>query len=135
MADLAGVALLGARIAFAAVLLVLAVGNLRDRASMVAYAESKGAPLPAVTVPLASLALLAGSLSILVGAYPLIGALAVAGFLATVTPVMHDFWNLEGADRQNEWHHFTKNVGLFGAALAFAALAGSPWPSAVGLTV
>ena len=130
----AGEALLAGRILFAAVLGVLAVGNLRELEETVAYAASKGAPAPQLVVPVSSLALVAGAASILLGAVPLLGALAVIGFLAGVTPVMHDFWNQEGMDRQNEWIHFLKNVGLAGAASVFVALAAFDWPYALGPT-
>jgi hypothetical protein len=70
-----------------------------------------------------------------VGAAPAVGALAVLGFLAGVTPVMHDFWNQEGMDRQNEQIHFLKNAGLAGTALVFLAVAATPWPYAVGPTL
>jgi len=132
---LGGVALLVGRALFAAVLGVLALGNLQELDETVAYAESKGAPAARLTVPLASVALVAGAGSILLGFAPAVGALAVLGFLVGVTPVMHDFWNQEGMDRQNEQIHFLKNVGLAGTAVVFLALAATPWPYAVGLTL
>jgi len=132
---LGGVALLVGRALFAAVLGVLALGNLQELDETVAYAESKGAPAARLTVPLASVALVAGAGSILVGFAPAVGALAVLGFLVGVTPVMHDFWNQEGMDRQNEQIHFLKNVGLAGTAVVFLALAVTPWPYAVGPTL
>ena len=125
-------AFLFGRVLFAAIIATLAVGNLANRAEMVAYAEHKGVPLASASVPLGSLALIAGATAILLGAYPLAGSLAVAGFLVAVTPVMHDFWALEGDDAQAERIHFLKNVGLLGGALLFAALAGAEWPYAVG---
>lgn len=121
------------RIVFAAVLGYLALGNLLDLEGTVAYAGSKGAPIPSLSVPLASLALVAGSVSVLVGAYPLLGALAIAGFLLGNSPIMHDFWNAEGMDRQNEQFHFLKNVALAGTALVFAGLASVEWPYALGI--
>jgi putative oxidoreductase len=131
----AGEALLVGRVLFAGVLAFLAVGNLQELEETVAYAESKGAPFPALSVPLSSLALIAGALSIAVGAAPLLGSLAVLGFVAGVTPVMHDFWNQEGMDRQNEQIHFLKNVGIAGGAFVFAALSTVAWPYAVGVSL
>lgn len=110
-------------------------GSSRDLDETVAYAESKGAPAARLTVPLGSVALVAGAASILLGVTPALGALAVIGFLVGVTPVMHDFWNQEGMDRQNEQIHFLKNAGLTGAALVFLAVAATPWPYAVGPTL
>ena len=120
-------ALLAGRVLFAAVLGYLAVGNLLDLSGTVAYAESKGAPAPRLMVPLTSLTLLAGATAILVGAFPALGALAVVGFLAGVTPLMHDFWNEQGMERENQQFHFLKNAGL-----VFLALSSTAWPYAVG---
>lgn len=128
----ADVAFLLARVLFGAVLGYLALGNLLDLAGSVAYADAKGVPLAGVSVPLGSLVLLAGAGSLVVGAYPAVGAVAVAAFLVVVTPAMHDFWTLEGQDARNERVHFLKNAGLLAAALVFLALASAPWPYAVG---
>jgi len=127
-----GAFLLG-RASFALVVGYLALGNLLDLESSVGYAKSKGAPLASVTVPLGSLGLIAGALAVLVGVYPALGGLAVVGFLAPITVVMHDFWAREGQTRQNEQVHFLENVGLIGGALVFVALSTTAWPLAVGI--
>ncbi|MFC7142074.1 DoxX family membrane protein [Halosimplex aquaticum] len=131
----AGAALLAGRALFAAVLGFMALGNLLDLGTSVGYAEHKGAPAPRILVPLSSVALLGGAASILVGAFPAVGALLVVGFLVGVTPVMHDFWGQDGEDRQNEQIHFLKNVGLAGGALVFLALSTVSWPYALGLAL
>ena len=131
----AGFALLLGRVAFASVLGFLAIGNLQDMDETIAYAKSKGAPLAGITVPLSSLALLGGAATIALGAFPLVGSLAIGAFLVGVTPIMHDFWTQEGMDRQNEFIHFLKNVGLGGGAAVFAALATLSWPYAIGGTI
>ena len=130
---LADAAFLLGRALFALVVGYLALGNLLDLESSVGYARSKGAPLASVSVPLGSLGLIAGALAVLLGAYPALGALAVVAFLLPVTVLMHDFWTMEGQDRQNERIHFLKNVGLIGGALAFLALSTGAWPLSVGL--
>jgi putative oxidoreductase len=133
--DVAGTAeaLLVGRALFALALGYLALGNLLSLSDTIAYAESKGAPAPRLMVPFTSLALLAGAGAILTGAYPALGAVAVLGFLVGVTPVMHDFWNAEGMDRQNEQIHFLKNAGLAAGALVFFALSATAWPYALGV--
>ncbi|MBX0324377.1 DoxX family protein [Halomicroarcula sp. F13] len=130
---LSGAAFLFGRILFALVIGYLALGNLLDLEASVGYAKSKGAPLASVTVPVGSLGLVAGALAVLVGVYPALGAIAVVGFLIPITVVMHDFWTMEGQDRQNEQIHFLKNVGLIGSALIFLALSTLSWPFAVGV--
>jgi uncharacterized membrane protein YphA (DoxX/SURF4 family) len=121
------------RALFAAVVGYLAVGNLLDLESSVGYAQSKGVPLASLSVPVGSLGLVAGALAVLVGVYPALGALAIVAFLAPVTVVMHDFWTLEGHERDNERVHFLKNVGLLGVALVFLARSTATWPLAVGV--
>ncbi|WP_336325592.1 DoxX family protein [Halovenus sp. HT40] len=128
-------AFLLARIAFAGILGYLALGNLLDLSNTIAYARSKGAPAPRFMVPMMSVTLLAGAGSILVGAYPALGAIAIIAFLIGTTPVMHDFWAMEGQDRQNEQIHFLKNVGLLAGALVFFALSSTVWPYAADIGV
>jgi uncharacterized membrane protein YphA (DoxX/SURF4 family) len=125
--------LLLARALFGLVLGYLAVGNLLAYEDTVAYARSKGAPLAGIAVPVMSVVLLAGAASIALGAFPALGALAVIVFLLGVTPVMHDFWTLEGMDRQTEQVAFLKNVGLLAGALFVLALSSLEWPYAVGV--
>ena len=132
---LPGAAFVASRALFALVIGYLALGNLLDLETSVGYAQSKGVPLASVSVPLGSLGLIAGAAAILVGAYPALGALAVVAVLAPITVVMHDFWTMEGQDRQNERIHFLKNVGLIGSGLAFLALSTVSWPLAVGVAL
>jgi len=129
----ADVAFLLGRALFALVVSYLALGNLLNLDSSIGYAESKGAPLASITVPLGSLGLIAGSLAVLVGVYPAVGAVATIGFLIPITGIMHDFWTMDGQDRQNEQIHFLKNVGLIGAALVFLRLTTMEWPLAIGI--
>jgi uncharacterized membrane protein YphA (DoxX/SURF4 family) len=132
---LSEVSFLVGRALFALVVGYLALGNLLDLESSVGYARSKGAPLASVTVPLGSLGLVAGALAVLLGIFPAVGALVVVGFLLPITVIMHDFWTLEGQDRQNEQIHFLKNVGLIGTSVVFLALSGTPWPLAAGVGI
>jgi len=130
---LAGTTFLVSRVLFALVIGYLALGNLLDLESSVGYAESKGAPLATISVPLGSFGLIAGAVSVLTGIFPAVGALAVIAFLVPITVIMHDFWTMEGQDRQNEQIHFLKNVGLIGSAAVFLALSTVAWPLAVGI--
>jgi uncharacterized membrane protein YphA (DoxX/SURF4 family) len=126
---------LAARILYGTVLGYLALGNLIALDESVAYARSKGAPKPDFGVPLGSLLLLGGAASIGGGAYPAFGALAVILFLVGITPIMHDFWAIDGEAAENERIHFLKNVGLVAVALVFLLLADQPWPFALDIHV
>ncbi|WP_197424704.1 hypothetical protein [Natronomonas sp. CBA1123] len=69
----------------------------------------------------------------LFGVYPTLGVLAIVGFLVPITVIMHDFWTMDGQDRQNEQIHFLKNAGLIGASLLFLSVSVGTWPLAVGV--
>ena len=71
-----------------------------------------------------------GLASILLGIKPKLGTLAVMGFLAGVSPVMHDFWNEQAEQRMNDMINFTKNMALAGGAMALMAVE-EPWPASV----
>ena len=67
----------------------------------------------------------------ILGAKPKLGLLAIIGFLAGVSPFMHDFWNMEDPQqRQNEMVNFTKNLALAAGALALAGVE-EPWPASL----
>lgn len=112
------------RALFGGILAFMAVDNLRNLEGRVEYAEAKDAPAADRTVPGVSAGLLAGGIGVALWRLPALSAAAIAGFFASVTPVMHDFWNAEDAEeRQQELVHFLKNSALFGAGLAFLHLA------------
>ena len=111
------------RLLFGGSLAALAYGNFKELDAMIGYAESKEVPEADRLVPFASGMLAFGSLAITLWRVPRLAAGAVAGFLLGVTPLMHDFWNLEGQERDTEMTNFLQNVALLGAAIAFLG-----WP-------
>jgi len=71
-----------------------------------------------------------GGTSILLGIKPKFGG-AIIGFLAGVSPLMHDFWRAEDPNqRQNDMINFAKNLALLGGATALMAVE-EPWPASV----
>ncbi|WP_222918525.1 DoxX family protein [Natrinema sp. SYSU A 869] len=112
-----------ARVLFGAVLAFMATDNLRNLEGRIQYAESKNAPVPSLSVPAISGGLLFGSLGIALWRVPAASAAAVASFFAGVTPLMHDFWNVDDPEeKQQQIIEFSKNTALLGAALAFLQL-------------
>jgi uncharacterized membrane protein YphA (DoxX/SURF4 family) len=98
---------------------------------MAPYAESKGVPAPELAVKLSGIPLILGGASLLLGAKPKLGTLAILGFLAGVSPIMHDFWRTEDPEkRMNDMINFTKNMALAGGALALMGV-DEPWEAAV----
>ncbi len=95
---------------------------------MAGYAGSKKVPVPAVAVVGSGVLIVLGGLSLILGAWPRIGALLIAVFLVFVTPAMHDFWTVsDPQQRMGEMINFLKNMALLGAMLML--LAGlTQWP-------
>jgi putative oxidoreductase len=119
------------RLVFGGFFLYNGINHLKERKSLGQYAGAKNVPIPEVAVVATGVALLAGGTSILLGVKPKLGAAAIAGFLAGVSPVMHNFWNVQDPNqRMNEMVHFSKNLALLGGALALMGME-EPWPASV----
>jgi putative oxidoreductase len=119
------------RLVFGGFFLYNGIHHLQERKSMGQYAQSKNVPLAEAAVTASGVALIAGGASILLGVKPKLGAAAIAGFLAGVSPVMHDFWRVEEPNqRMNEMINFSKNMALIGGALALMGV-DEPWPASV----
>lgn len=129
----AGVAFLLARVLFGGVLAFMGLNHFLDLEGMTGYAEFKGLPAPKVAVLGSGALLLLGGLSVVTGVLASVGAAALAVFLVVSAIAMHDFWNMDGEEAQNEMTAFLKNLFGAGGALAFLALAGAQWPYAVTL--
>jgi putative oxidoreductase len=109
------------RIAYGGFFLFSSLNHFLKTREMAGYAGSKGVPLPDAAV-LGSGALLAfGGTSLIAGQRPDLGGAAIALFLSSVSPMMHNFWAVPPEQKQNEMIHFSKNMALLGAALCIAA--------------
>ena len=83
---------------------------------------------PDAAVILSGLALLLGGTSLVLGTKPKLGTAAILGFLATVSPTMHNFWKSESPEqRMNDMVNYMKNMALLGAALGLMGVK-EPWP-------
>jgi len=121
-------ALVAGRIMFGGYFVYSGIRHFKDRNAMIGYAKSKGVQWPTLAVLGSGAMLLVGGLSLLTGVKPKLGAGLVTGFLAGVTPQMHDYWNADDqTQRMNDKVNFTKNLALIGGA-AFAAAAHDRWP-------
>jgi len=99
---------------------------------MAGYAGSKGVPMPQVGVPASGLLLLIGGVSILLGAWPAYGAIAILVFLLPTTFMMHNFWAVQDPmQKMNEMINFTKNWALIGYTLMILAVP-QPWMYSIG---
>jgi uncharacterized membrane protein YphA (DoxX/SURF4 family) len=69
----------------------------------------------------------------MLGIKPKLGAVALMGFLAGVSPIMHDFWRAQDpGQRMNDMTNFTKNMALLGGTAALMGVE-EPWPASVPL--
>ena len=62
-----------------------------------------------------------GGLSLIVGFKARWGALALIGFTIVATVIFHQFWALEGMERQIQMIMFMKNVSITGGLLLVVA--------------
>jgi len=106
------------------------IKHFQQQKQMAQYAAAKKVPKPDLAVKATGTMLIVGGTSILLGIKPKLGTLAVIGFLAGVSPVMHDFWNEDAEQRMNDLINFTKNMALAGGAMALMAVE-EPWPASV----
>lgn len=119
------------RLIFGGFFLYNGINHFRNRKMMAQYAASKGVPMAELAVVGSGVALTVGGASILAGVKPKLGSLALLGFFAGVSPVMHNFWKEEDPQqRQNQMIHFAKNMAMAGAALALLGVE-EPWEASV----
>lgn len=118
------------RILFGGYFIMSGINHFKKTKELSQYAGMKGVPKPDLAVRASGAVLIAGGASILLGMKPKFGAAAIIGFLAGVSPVMHDFWNEDAQQRMNDMINFTKNLALVGGATALMAVE-EPWPASV----
>lgn len=119
------------RLVFGGYFLYSGINHFLNHKPLTQYAAAKKIPLPDVAVAASGAAMIVGGSSILLGIKPKLGTLAIMGFLAGVSPLMHDFWShADPNQRQTEMINFTKNMALLGGALALMGVE-EPWPASV----
>lgn len=119
------------RILFGGYFLYSGINHLMHRKNMASYSASKGVPTPELAVTGTAVPLIVGGTSILLGLKPKWGAIALLGFLAGVSPIMHDFWkNEDPNERMQNMTNFMKNMALAGGALALMGVE-EPWEASV----
>ncbi len=115
------------RLLFGGYFLYSGINHFKERNMLSQYAASKKVPMPDVAVSVTGAALVIGGASILLGVKPKLGAAAIIGFLAVVSPV----WRIQDPNqRMNEMINFTKNMALLGGAVALMGVE-EPWPASV----
>lgn len=119
------------RLLFGGYFLYSAFDHFTQHQMLAAAAGARGVPWPDAAVLGTGILLLVGSLSILTGAWPRVGAILIAIFLIGVTPVMHAFWSDPTPQmRTMDVVNFTKNIALLGCCAFIASIPG-PWRSSL----
>jgi putative oxidoreductase len=122
------------RVVFGGFFLYNGIHHLKQRKQMGQYADSKNVPMAEAVVVATGVTLIAGGTSILLGIKPKLGTAAIAGFLAGVSPVMHNFWNIQDPQqRMNEMINFSKNMALLCSAVELMGV-NEPWPARVPIS-
>ncbi|MBI1930302.1 DoxX family membrane protein [Candidatus Poribacteria bacterium] len=115
------------RIMFGGFFLFNGLNHFIKLGMMSEYAKMKGVPAPSLAVSGSGLLLLLGGLSILLGAYPIVGIILLAAFLVPTTFMMHNFWKVEDTQmKMGEMVNFMKNMALLGALLMLSQMP-TPW--------
>ncbi|MFC5910481.1 DoxX family protein [Streptacidiphilus monticola] len=113
---------LAGRILFVLLFLSSGVNHLTRTQQMAGYTESRGVPAARIAVLASGALLLVGSVFVVLGIWPDLGALLLAAFLAPTAVLMHGFWKeRDSMGRQQEQVHFLKDTALFGACLMLIA--------------
>jgi putative oxidoreductase len=115
----------------AATFIISGINHFENSGQLAQYAAAKKVPKPDVAVAASGAILIVGGASILLGVKPKVGTAALVGFLAGVSPAMHDFWKQEDPQqRMNDMVNFMKNLALAGGAMALMGVE-EPCPASV----
>jgi uncharacterized membrane protein YphA (DoxX/SURF4 family) len=109
-----------ARLLFCPLFLASAYAHFTQTEGMAGFAKSRGVPSAVLLVRIGGVALTLGGISVLLGIWGNLGALALICFLVPTATLVHNFWkDSDPQTRLNEQTAFMKDIALAGGALAF----------------
>lgn len=111
------------RLLLCIIFIVAGIGKFLNYNATLDYMAAQGITFTAFFLIVAAIIEILGGLSLLLGYKTRIGALVLFLYLIPVTVLFHNFWSLEGADRQAQFVEFLKNLAILGG-LAYVANAG-----------
>ncbi len=106
------------RLLFSGVLFYMSVDGFRHNDYRVELAREKDVPLPEFMVPFTTGMLLVANVCLLAWRFPVAALGAVIVFFLGTTPAIHNFWEMEGEERQANKINFCKNLIIIGGAVA-----------------
>jgi putative oxidoreductase len=125
---LQGLLSLVGRIVLCAIFLLSAVGNIIPNFNKtVEVMDQRQIPQPQLMLGGAIAFLILGSVLIVVGFLPRVGAMLLLTFLVLATYYFHNFWDLSGPERQAEMIQFMKNLSIAGAMLFIMGNGAGAW--------
>jgi putative oxidoreductase len=110
-----------ARVLISAIFLIGGINKLTHVADTAGYMASAGLPSTHALAVIAGLAEVLGGIAILTGFLARLGALGLFVFLIPTTLVFHNFWDLQGMERQMQMVNFMKNLAVMGGLLLLFA--------------
>ncbi len=123
------------RILFSVMFVLGGINHFTQAEGMTGYAQHKGVPAAKIANLVSGAVLVLGGVSIILGIYADLGALAVSILLIVMAVMMHDFWKQEDAQaKQTEMISFLKNISMAGGGLfmyAVMAVDGSQYGPAI----
>jgi putative oxidoreductase len=115
------------RILLSLIFIASGASKIMDWQQPVQMMTDKGLPAVNVLLSVAVALEIIGGVSVVLGLYARVGALALLAFLIPVSVIMHNFWTLEdGPERMGEMISFMKNVSIMGGLTVVLALGAGP---------
>lgn len=106
------------RVLFGLIFIGSGIGHVVEADSSAQHAATKNVPQPKNAVLLSGATFFIGGVSVILGLYGDLGALAIILTLIPATVLFHRFWEeTDPMVKQVEMSHFMKNLSLIGAAL------------------
>lgn len=114
--------LLVARVMLSLVFLLSGADKLLNWSAGLAEIEAMGLPFAPWMLAATVITQIAGGLSVALGVFARLGALALAGFTVAATILAHGFWNAAGVERQHQFTTTMEHVAIVGGFLAIIVI-------------
>ncbi|WP_227377452.1 DoxX family protein [Haladaptatus halobius] len=105
------------RLLYGGILAYMAIDGFKNNEKRVEIAKESGVPVPELLVPFVTGLLFVANVGIVLWKYPRASAGALIVFFLGTTPVIHNFWTMEGKERQGNKINFLKNCALLGCSI------------------
>jgi putative oxidoreductase len=110
----------------ALVFVVSGISKLVDWSGAAGYMASKGLHAIPLFLSVAAIIEIGAGVLVMIGYQTRRSAFILFLYLALVTLVFHDFWNLQGTEAHVQLVNFLKNLSIMGGLLTLAATSPTP---------